>query len=409
MIFDAAATPLAGEKSRGTNLLGVRAYNERLVLSLVRRFGHLPKAEIARMTSLSAQTASVIVRSLEADGLLLRMEPSRGRVGQPSVPLKLNPDGAYALGLHIGRRTAHLMLMDFVGAIRDQIRCSYAYPDVGEILTFTAKGLNGLTSKLSGAQKQRIAGLGVAVPFELWNWCSEVGAPDAALEAWRNCNLQTDLETLSGLPVSISNDATSACGAELTFGKGREHEDFLYFFIGYFSGGGIVLNGALYPGRQGNAGALGSMPVMVRNIKTGVLERRQLIHSASLHGLEQRLIAADIDPVAFFKTQAWDSLGPILDDWLEEASDALAQAIVASVSVLDFSRVIIDGGFPPEVRQRLITLVRAKASVSDLQGLSPFEIDEGSIGATARAMGAASLPFFSRFLLDQNVLFKGDA
>jgi predicted NBD/HSP70 family sugar kinase len=409
MIFDAAATPLAGEKSRGTNLLGVRAYNERLVLSLVRRFGHLPKAEIARMTSLSAQTASVIVRSLEADGLLLRMEPNRGRVGQPSVPLKLNPDGAYALGLHIGRRTAHLMLMDFVGSIRDQIRCSYAYPDVGEILAFTAKGLNELTSKLNGAQKQRIAGLGVAVPFELWNWCSEVGAPDAALEAWRNCNLQTDLETLSGLPVSISNDATSACGAELTFGKGREHEDFLYFFIGYFSGGGIVLNGALYPGRQGNAGALGSMPVMVRNIKTGVLEKRQLIHSASLHGLEQRLIAANIDPVAFFKTQAWDSLGPILDDWLEEASDSLAQAIVASVSVLDFSRVIIDGGFPPEVRQRLITLVRAKASVSDLQGLSPFEIDEGSLGATARAMGAASLPFFSRFLLDQNVLFKGDA
>lgn len=409
MIFDAAATPLAGEKSRGTNLLGVRAYNERLVLSLVRRFGHLPKAEIARMTSLSAQTASVIVRSLEADGLLLRMEPSRGRVGQPSVPLKLNPDGAYALGLHIGRRTAHLMLMDFVGSIRDQIRCSYAYPDVSEILTFTAKGLNELTSKLSGAQKERIAGLGVAVPFELWSWCSEVGAPDAALEAWRNCNLQTDLETLSGLPVSISNDATSACGAELTFGKGREHEDFLYFFIGYFSGGGIVLNGALYPGRQGNAGALGSMPVMVRNIKTSVLERRQLIHSASLHGLEQRLIAANIDPVAFFKTQAWDSLGPILDDWLEEASDALAQAIVASVSVLDFSRVIIDGGFPPEVRQRLITLVRAKASISDLQGLSPFEIDEGSLGATARAMGAASLPFFSRFLLDQNVLFKGDA
>jgi predicted NBD/HSP70 family sugar kinase len=409
MIFDAAATPPTTEKSRGTNLIGVRAYNERLVLSLVRRFSNLPKAEIARLTGLSAQTASVIVRALEADGLLLRMEPNRGRVGQPSVPLKLNPDGAYSVGLHIGRRTASLMLMDFVGAVRDQLRCSYSYPDIGEILDFTARSLAALTEKLDAGQRQRIAGLGVAVPFELWNWCAEVGAPHSALEAWRNCNLQNELETLSGLPVSISNDATAACGAELTFGRGREHEDFLYLFVGYFAGGGIVLNGELYSGRQGNAGALGSMPVMVRDRKTGAVERRQLIHSASLYGLERRLIAAGIDPVAFFRSQAWGSLGPILDDWLDEASEGLAQAIVASVSVIDFGQALVDGGFPPDVRRRLVDLVRKKASEADLQGLSPFDIDEGSIGANARTMGAASLPFFARFLLNQNVLFKGDA
>ncbi|WP_374547361.1 ROK family transcriptional regulator [Rhodoblastus sp.] len=409
MIFDAAATPQTGEKSRGTNLIGVRAYNERLVLSLVRRFSNLPKAEIARLTGLSAQTASVIVRALEGDGLLLRMEPNRGRVGQPSVPLRLNPDGAYAVGLHIGRRTASLMLMDFVGAVRDQVRCSYAYPDVDNILAFTAKSMAALTDKLSDTQKERIAGLGVAVPFELWSWCAEVGAPHSALEAWRNCNLLAELESVSGLSVSISNDATAACGAELTFGRGRDFEDFLYFFVGYFAGGGIVLNGELYSGRQGNAGALGSMPVVIKDRKTGVAERRQLIHAASLYGLERRLIEAGRDPVAFFRSQAWDSLGPILDDWLDEASDGLAQAIAASVSVIDFGHVIIDGGLAPDVRRRLVDLVRKKARAQDLQGLSPFEIDEGSIGANARTMGAASLPFFARFLLNQNVLFKGEA
>jgi predicted NBD/HSP70 family sugar kinase len=409
MIFDATATPLTGEKSRGTNLLGVRAYNERLVLSLVRKFSNLPKAEIARLTGLSAQTASVIVRALEADGLLLRMEPNRGRVGQPSVPLRLNPDGAYAIGLHIGRRTASLMLMDFVGAVRDQVRCAYAYPDIDEILAFTGRSLTALTEKLSDEQRDRISGLGVAVPFELWNWCSEVGAPQSALEAWRNRNLQSELETLSGLPISISNDATAACAAELTFGRGRDYEDFLYLFVGYFAGGGIVLNGELYSGRQGNAGALGSMPIMIKDRKTGLVERRQLIHSASLYGLERRLIDAGLDPVAFFRAQAWDSLGPILDDWLDEASEALAQAAVASVSVIDFSQVLVDGGFPPDIRSRLVELVRKKTGELDLQGLSPFSIDEGSIGANARTLGAASLPFFARFLLDQNVLFKGDA
>ena len=44
----------------GSNQTLVRAYNERLVLSLVRRHVSLPKSEIARRTGLSAQTASVI-------------------------------------------------------------------------------------------------------------------------------------------------------------------------------------------------------------------------------------------------------------------------------------------------------------------------------------------------------------
>ena len=66
--------------ARGSNQAAVRAYNERLVLSLVRRFGSLAKADIARSTGLSAQTVSVIMRSLEEDGLLLRGEPVRGKV-----------------------------------------------------------------------------------------------------------------------------------------------------------------------------------------------------------------------------------------------------------------------------------------------------------------------------------------
>ena len=46
-------------------------------------------AEIARLTQLTAQTVSLITKRLEADGLLVRGDPVRGKVGQPSVPLSL--------------------------------------------------------------------------------------------------------------------------------------------------------------------------------------------------------------------------------------------------------------------------------------------------------------------------------
>ena len=77
-----------GSFSGGSNQVRVRAYNERLVLSLVRMHGEMSKADITRASGLSAQTVSVIMRSLEKDGLLLRGEPIRGRVGQPSVPMR---------------------------------------------------------------------------------------------------------------------------------------------------------------------------------------------------------------------------------------------------------------------------------------------------------------------------------
>ena len=75
--------------SGGANQVRVRAYNERLVLSLVRRHKGLSKAEIARRSGLSAQTVSVIMRSLESDGLLVRGALLRGKVKPDAEPFDI--------------------------------------------------------------------------------------------------------------------------------------------------------------------------------------------------------------------------------------------------------------------------------------------------------------------------------
>jgi carbamoyl-phosphate synthase small subunit len=73
----------------------LRSANERVVLQAVRLHGAPPAAEIARLSTLTAQTVSLITKRLLDDGLLLKGEPQRGKVGQPSVPLALNPDGVF--------------------------------------------------------------------------------------------------------------------------------------------------------------------------------------------------------------------------------------------------------------------------------------------------------------------------
>lgn len=399
---DGVSLPPAVSFGGGSNQVRVRAHNERLVLSLVRLHGSLSKADITRASGLSAQTVSVIMRSLENDGLLLRGDPVRGKVGQPSIPMRLNPDAVFSFGVKIGRRSADVVLMDFVGRIRHQFRQTYAYPKPGEIITIIMAGIASIEAQLDSDVLSSIAGIGIAAPFELWNWAEEVGAPPGAMDEWHGVDLQAEIAARVRHPVYLQNDATSACGAELVFGVGPSYPDFVYFFIGSFIGGGIVLNSAVYSGRTGTAGALGPLPVRGKNG-----ENRQLLDIASIFVLEKLLLERGIDSQPlWYSADEWVDFGEPLELWIRDTAEALAQAVVASASVIDFGAAVIDGGFPAWVRKRVVQATKEAVTRLDLQGVIIPDILEGAVGAQARAIGGASLPIFARYLIDQSVLFK---
>jgi predicted NBD/HSP70 family sugar kinase len=393
--------------SRGTSQTGVRLYNERLILSLIRRHRNLAKVEIARLTGLSTQTTTVIINRLEADGLLVAGEPQRGRIGQPSVPYSLNPDGAFGLGLMIGRRSSDVMLIDFTGGIRARRRTIYAFPVPEDIAAFADREMPHLLTELPEARQGRISGIGVATPFELWNWEADLQTPPGLLGKWRDFDVAAELSgRFRPWPVRVCNDGTSACAAELNFGAGAAYRDFAYFYVGTFIGGGIALNGSLFPGRSGNAGALGSMPIMRRE-ENGETSLQQLIRTASIYRLERRLIAAGRRGIdIWLSPDAWSSFGEPLEAWIMEAAGALAQAIAALLAVIDFEAIIIDGAFPAEVRRRLVERTNEHWARMDRQGFTDTVVMEGSIGRDARAIGGAALPLLAAFAPDRDVLFK---
>ncbi|MER9215486.1 ROK family transcriptional regulator [Mesorhizobium sp. M0663] len=388
---------------RGTNQSGMRDHNERLVLSLVRQHGSLAKSDIARMTGLSAQTVSVIMRELEEDDLLVRQAPLRGKIGQPSIPMALNPDGAYFIGLKIGRRSAELVLIDFLGNVRSMLQHSYRYPAPRETVEFVTSGMKKMRGELTPAQDKRIAGLGIAMPFELWNWADTAGAPREIMDEWRHRDIRADIQAQCEFPVYLQNDATSACGAELVFGHAAgAARDFVYFYIGAFAGGGIVLNGRLFGGPTGNAGALGSMPVPGPDGKP-----TQLIDVASIAMLEKALNARGVEASHLWTSPGdWGEIGAELDDWIASASQALAYAIVAASSVIDFEAAVIDGWMPLGVRRRLVDAVIQAIGRIDGEGLRLPAVREGTVGIHARALGGASLPLSERFLIGSTTISR---
>ena len=119
------------------------------------------------------------------------------------------------------------------------------------------------------------------------------------MDAWRSFSIEEELARSCPYAVTLCNDATSACAAEFFFGEAWRHRDFLYFFLGAFVGGGLVLDGALYPGRTGNAAALGSMPIAPQDPSRQTTS--QLIARASIYQLERRVEAAGTDPSSIWR------------------------------------------------------------------------------------------------------------
>ncbi len=388
---------------RGTNQSGMRDYNERLVLSLVRQHGALAKADIARMTGLSAQTVSVIMRALERDGLLQRGEKVRGKIGQPSVPMSLVAEGAYFLGLKIGRRSADLVLVDFLGRVIGTHRRVYRYPTPDAVVGFVAEALPGLVAGLRPAQRSRIGGLGVAMPFQLWNWVQALGAPQAEMDSWRDRDIQVELAAVTGVPVYVQNDATSACGAELVFGTGERPKDFLYFYFGTFIGGGLVLNGQLFLGRTGNAGGVGPMPVPGTDGRM-----RRLFDSASMAVLAKMMEAAgESSDHLWERPDHWQVSDAVLWKWVDLAAEGLAGAILSAAALLELEAVLIDGWMSPSIRALVTQRTREALARMDMSGVEMPHVREGTIGAQARSLGAAAIPLSQRYLIDQNAAARG--
>lgn len=401
---DVAAAPQA---VRGSNQRGMRQFNERIVLQSVRLHGPVPKAELARLTQLSAQTVSVIVDRLLEEGLLLKQERIRGRIGQPSVPLALNPEGAFSIGVQVGRRSTEVVVTDFVGAVRRQHSFEYELPDPDLILPRVEDALRALRRAL-GARWQRVVGLGLSAPLFLHQWADLLG-PAAApvLAKWEKVDLAATLQSMTKLPVTFAKDTIAACTAELLHGHGRQIGSFLYLYVGTFIGGALVLAGHLLPGDRGNAGAVGSLPMALANGR----RPPQLLEIASGWQLEQSLLAAGLDARlvhddAIVEPAYAQSTGP----WLEAAGNALALTVTSAVSLLDLDTVVLDGSVSRALLKRLLQETQQRLGRYRLIGIEPpAHLLMGQVGVHARALGGALLPLHTQFFPDKDIFLKPSA
>jgi predicted NBD/HSP70 family sugar kinase len=390
---------------RGSNHNGMRQFNERIVLRAIRHAGAIPKADLARLTQLSTQTVSIIVNRLLDDGLLLKQDRIRGRIGQPSVPLSLNPDGAYSIGLQVGRRNLEVVVTDFVGHIRHTWQHHYPFPSPAEVIPKMAEGLAHMQQSM-GADWSRVVGIGLSAPLSLHAWGDLMGAEaSVAMADWEQIDLLQTLQHMTPLPVEFAKDTTAACVAELVQGRGRELPHFLYVFVGTFIGGGLVLDGHIVNGPRGNAGAIGSFPL----VSAEHASNTQLLARASGWQLEQDLISAHLDPLLVSSDDIMgDAYQTMRQAWLNTAAEALALCVTSASALLDLDAVVIDGSISPALLAALMAHTQAHMDRIRFDGIHRPTLVTGMVGASARALGGSLLPLHVQFFPDKDIFLKQD-
>lgn len=112
-------------------------------------------------------------------------------------------------------------------------------------------------------QQYAISSAGISCGGPLDNQTGEIMTPPN-LPGWHHFNIVDYIQNRFHLRAKLENDANACAMAEWRFGAGRYATNMIFLTFGTGMGAGLVLDGKLYSGTNGNAGEVGHIRLSKR-------------------------------------------------------------------------------------------------------------------------------------------------
>ena len=157
-------------------------------------------------------------------------------------------------------------------------------------------------------------------------------------------NLAGELSTILGLPFTLENDANAAAYGEYIL-AGKPEGGLIYIGLGTGVGGGLVLNGKIFPGQQGCAMEVGHMIIEPNGRLCGCGNKGCMEQYASASGIAISYFNATKKQCTATQIAEFANLGD--KDAIAAyvlAANALAQTLASVVKVVDVKNIVIGGG-----------------------------------------------------------------
>ena len=223
------------------------------------------------------------------------------------------------------------------------------------------------------------------------------------LKNWKNIYWKNILERELKIPVFLDNDVNAAALTEYYLGNGRGCLDMMMVALGTGVGGGLILSGKIYRGKNNVTAEIGHVPLSMKGAKCncggiGCLE--SYIGNKKLLSHANRTLYKHPESVltAVRKKEGNISLEDITHaarrgdqfavNFWEDTAEKLGQALVGVVNLLNVEKIVIGGGIAGAGRflfEPLRKFVRVRAM--DIQGKdvkivkAKFQDKAGIIGA----------------------------
>ncbi len=163
----------------------------------------------------------------------------------------------YTIGLDLGGTNSVFGIVDAEGRIVEQATLkTRGYASASEYVDACMDVLMPIVKKAGGLDTIKYMGIG-APNGNILTGCVEF-APN--IQWAHDCKVplaEMFSERMGKLPVTLTNDANAAAMGEMKFGTAKGMKDFIVLTLGTGVGSGIVCNGTLLYGSDGNAGELG--------------------------------------------------------------------------------------------------------------------------------------------------------
>jgi glucokinase len=389
-------TPLLqSSPSRPSHL---RQANARGLLLLLRENNPCSKADLVRLSGLSAPTVSSAVSHLESLGLIESIGDGESSGGRPPELLRFNAKHGLIAAADIGGTRLRMMLADLNGVVLSSWSTILLrrQKTPGAICNLINEGLQIMCDE-AGASTKKILHLTAGAPG-ITNVAEGLVLSAPNLADWVHVPLRDMLERETGISVILENDTNLAAVGERWRGAARGIDNFVFIALGTGIGAGIFLGGQLHHGAQWCAGEIGYFGV--RGEKRGAMKLREAGQLESViggTGIEehwQRVLARsgltrNNDLVNLHATQILDLArdgDPLSIEVITHAATLLADTVADVALLLNPEIVVLGGGVGSHPE-----LCRLTQSIIQQHELAQPQLRSSALGTQAQLFGALSL------------------
>lgn len=165
------------------------------------------------------------------------------------------------------------------------------------------------------------------------------------IAGWKNVELKKILERKTGLPVIIDNDAKLMALAEHKAGSAAGYENAICLTLGTGVGGGLIINGSLFRGKDNAAGEFGHFPINESGPLCGCGARACLeayIGNAAIIKEARKLFGSEIS-LEHVSQMARNNNVKAIKFW-GMVGEKLGLALSGVVNLLNLDAIVLGGG-----------------------------------------------------------------